>query len=150
MFATNSNLDSIFIPRDEQEQHFCQLLLHWKELLQTTSTTSIDVGQQGVGQLVGPQPLRLPSTAQSCQPPSPRHKIQGPVVLLFGNSGLGKSTLLRRYHMLASEPGYYLKVPNIVDWRPVNGVDSRQFAAPSSRETDPLPYFNMLHRKLVA
>jgi tetratricopeptide (TPR) repeat protein len=146
MPATDSNLDAIFIPRDAQEQHFRNLLLHWKYLAQATSTTST---------VVGTQPVKSPSTSQDCQPPSPRHKIQGPVILLFGGSGLGKSTLLKRYHKIASEAAYRLRVANIIDWRTTGEVDSRRFAvsfrlvAPLSQETDPLLYFNLLHRKLA-
>jgi tetratricopeptide (TPR) repeat protein len=131
MLETGINLDTIFIARDEQEQAFRQLLLHWQNLLQTTTSTP-------------------PPTTHIYQPPSPQHKIQGPVTLLAGDSGLGKSMLLKRYHIIASEPAYHLKITAIIDWRLAGDIDSRQFAASTTQEGDALAFFNMLHSKLAA
>jgi tetratricopeptide (TPR) repeat protein len=128
MSANSSKLDVIFVRHDEQEQPFHHLLLYWLRLSQANPAVP---------------------PAQDAQLPSPHHKIRNPIVLLFGESGLGKSTLLRHYHNLASDPLYHLRVASIIDWRTASEMDTRQFAALSSQEIDPLPYFNLLHRKLA-
>ena len=127
MFKTSINLDTILIPRHKQEQEFRKFLLHWKTLLQ----------------------ISILSTTQSDQPPSPHNQIQSPITLLFGNSGLGKSTLLKRYRAIAAEPDYHLAVPNTINWQFIDGADSTQFATSSAQLADPLAYFNMMHRKLA-
>jgi len=91
----NLKLGQIFIGRSEQLERFETYLARWKQIMAET----------------------LPEEKQVTSAPSLQEKIQGLVVLLYGRGGIGKSTLLERYHKIAlSESQAPMRVSGIVDW----------------------------------
>ena len=73
----------IFIGRDQQLDLFEIFLERWKRLMAAAPPR------------IGPPLASIPS---------PHHKIQGLVVLLYGRGGFGKTTLLKRYREMALAP----------------------------------------------
>src|SRR5258706_12540485 len=75
------DLSRIFIGR-QQQLDFFELYFHrWKQLMHDAESEE----------------------TFATVAPSPNHKIQGLLILLYGRGGFGKSTLLRRYREMALE-----------------------------------------------
>ncbi len=79
--------------------------------------------------------------------PSPNNKLLGPIVIVSGQSGLGKSTLLRHYHQLVAGLPYQINTSSIIDRE-----DSSNWVFPLEHtmlEIDPHEYFDLLCSKLA-
>src|SRR5215831_6130127 len=87
-------LSKIFIGREQQLDLFDLYLDRWQQLMTNDS----------------------PGESSVIAAPSPNNKIQGLIVLLYGRGGFGKTTLLRRYHTVASQGNHHFIVSKIVDW----------------------------------
>src|SRR3569832_718156 len=90
----NLDLGQIFIGREQELAQYRFYLEHWKQQLETPG----DV-------------LSQPEI-----PPSPNQRIQGLVGLLYGESGFGKSTLLKHYREMALEYDQEFNAGRIIDW----------------------------------
>jgi len=122
------DLGGIFIGRQHQLDLFDYSLTRWQQLL-FTADPDLD------------PPVK---TA-----PSPNHKLQGLVVLLYGSGGFGKSTLLRHYRAIALQDSRHLTVSAIVDWEfAVEGKRSL-FNPPRGQQVDPAEYFRVLCTQLA-
>ncbi len=93
----------------------------------------------------------MPTTdnTQVTIPPSPDNKIRSLVVLIYGCGGFGKSTLLKRYHEIAGELGWNLKVSEIVNWEFAITGKYNLFNPPPGQEIDVLEYFRLLCGQLA-
>lgn len=120
------DLNQIFIARDTQLAAFCQYLNRWKQ-----------------------QMLHMLPSTHSRAVPAPDNKIQGLVVLLSGDGGLGKSMLLRHYHELASESQYHFHVGSIINWESSTEEIGSLFDPLPGQPIDVLEYFKLLHKKLA-
>lgn len=120
------DLNQIFIARDTQLVVFRQYLNRWKQ-----------------------QMLHTPPSTDSQAIPTPDNKIQGLVVLLSGDGGLGKSMLLRHYHELASESHYHLHVGRTINWESNVEEIGSLFDPLPGQPIDALEYFKLLHKKLA-
>ncbi len=119
------DLNQIFIARDAQLRIFNEHLDRWLQHL--TETVSHDRHEI----------------------PSPNNKIQGLVALLYGHGGFGKSTLLKRYHKMASEHSHYFKASNVIDWEFESDWSTAHFNSVANTELDPLEYTTKLCNKLA-
>ncbi|EFH83709.1 hypothetical protein [Ktedonobacter racemifer] len=93
------DFNQIFIGREQQMAEFGRLLREWKYTL-------------------AQEELDAPGAPEL---PSPRNKLPGLVVMLYGRGGFGKSTLLNRYYGIASQAneqgmGGRLTLCGPVDW----------------------------------
>ncbi|HEY4035146.1 MAG TPA: tetratricopeptide repeat protein [Ktedonobacteraceae bacterium] len=124
-FPHEIDLSQILIARDQQLYDFQEGLNTWKELIREIPNPDL----------------------QMREAPSRNNKIQGFVCLLYGDSGFGKSTLLRHYREIASGYDYHLEVSDITDWETV----ARQYGMlrVSSHEIDKLEYFNILRGRFA-
>src|SRR5579863_1090116 len=137
---SNDNLDdsdnspgTIFIGRERQIQDFKTLLAYWQEYM---------------GEM-GPDDLPEPTV------PTPNTKLPGPVVMLFGRGGFGKSTLLQRYRNIVLETngqggrGSWIYVGDIVDWEFAVEGKRGLFNPPQGQEVDPVEYCKALANELA-
>lgn len=124
-YATAIDTSTIFIARDKHIDSFYALMETWQSLDLSTMRTS--VGEE----------------------PSPNNKLLGPVVIVFGQGGLGKSTLLRHYYTLASKPVYRIKASSIIDWEARSIGDQLFSTDQASHQIDPCEYFDILCAKLT-
>src|SRR5437764_1069948 len=117
------DLGSIFIAREKQLDRFDFYLKRWRGLL-LKEMRALETSMKG--------------------PPTPDHKIQGLVVMLYGRGGFGKSTLLKHYWSIAKEEDRHITVSAIVDWE--FAVEGRRglFSSPTDQEIDPLEFFHVL------
>ena len=125
LLPADLDLSQIFIGREQQLDLFQMYLGRWKTHMPTA-------------------PEVLMTTA-----PSPNSKVQGPVVLLYGRGGFGKSTLLRHYRDIVLADSQQFIVGEIVDWEfAIEGKRSVFNPAPG-QEVDAAEYFRLLCSKLV-
>src|SRR5438034_3590226 len=110
------DLSQIFIGRQHQLDLFDIYLARWQQLL-LHADPDLD------------PPVK---TA-----PSPNHKLQGLVVLLYGRGGFGKSTLLRHYRDIALQEPRHLAVSAIVDWEFAVEGKRGLFNPPPGQQVDP-------------
>jgi hypothetical protein len=122
------NLGRIFIGRQQQLDLFDYYLARWQQIL-------FDVDPD----------LEPPVTSA----PSPNHKLQGLVVLLYGRGGFGKSTLLHRYRDIALQQERHLTVSAIVDWEFAVEGKRALFNPPRGQQVDPAEYFRVLCAQLA-
>jgi tetratricopeptide (TPR) repeat protein len=122
------DLGRIFIGREQQLDLFDIYLTRWQQLL-FTADPDLD------------PPVMTP--------PSPNHKLQGLVVLLYGRGGFGKSTLLRHYRDIALQEGRHLTVSKIIDWEFAVEGKRGLFNPPPGQQVDPAEYFRVLCTQLA-
>ncbi|GHO78458.1 hypothetical protein KSD_62290 [Ktedonobacter sp. SOSP1-85] len=130
------DFNQIFIGREQQMAEFCRLLREWKYMLAQEEADA-------------------PGTPEF---PSPRNKLPGLVVLLYGRGGFGKSTLLNRYYGIAAQAneqglGGRLTLCSPVDWE--FAVEGRRTiynpSQPSQGQAlDPLAYYKDLCVQLAS
>lgn len=111
------NLDTIFIARDSQLLLFHEFLRTWRRLLSQDEMTYPDLDV----------------------PP-----IQSPVVLIYGENGFGKSTLLQHYHQLAQEADFLLQVGQITDLKDTPDMGTGLLEIEIASEEEAFDYFDML------
>ncbi len=122
------DLGRIFIGRQHQLDLFDYSLTRWQQLLFTADPD-------------------LDSPVKTA--PSPNHKLQGLVVLLYGRGGFGKSTLLRHYRAIALQDGRHLAVSAIVDWEFAVEGKRGLFNPPPGQQVDSAEYFRLLCAQLA-
>src|SRR5712692_3719619 len=108
------DLSKIFIGRKRQLSQFRSSLDQWKRQMDTTKNIPLVTS------------------------PSPNDKIQGLVVLLYGSGGTGKTTLLKHYHEIATEPSQNFVVSKIIDWEFEVGHIRSLFTLAPGQEVDAL------------
>ncbi len=119
---------NIFIGREHQLAEFERLLPLWQHLM---------ASQQPEDELL-------------TDIPSPHNKIPGLVVMLYGRGGFGKSTLLWRYHGMATRINHSalsgtLTICKPLDWETVLDDRLRALFNPQSGQSlDPIAYYTML------
>src|SRR6266699_4514538 len=125
------DLSDIFIGRDQQLDLFEIYFHRWKELSKKADTnpTFITV-------------------------PSPNHKIQGLVVLLYGRGGFGKSTLLKGYRTFVLQENdspltSKVFISAIIDWEAVPQSRRSLFNLSPDKEINAQGYFRMLSAQLA-
>ncbi|GHO56758.1 hypothetical protein [Ktedonobacter robiniae] len=127
------DFNQIFIGREQQMAEFGRLLREWKYML-------------------AQEEAEVPEVTEL---PSPRNKLPGLVVMLYGRGGFGKSTLLNRYYGIAAQAneqglGGRLTLCGPVDWEfAVEG--RRSIYNPSQGQAlDPLAYYKDLCAQLAS
>src|SRR5712692_2548554 len=125
---TEFDLSSIFIAREQQLELFQLYLEKWKRLMNSLSSTA---------------------DTQATAAPSPNHKIQGLVVLLYGRGGFGKSTLLKYYHEIAHEPDRNIAVSKTIDWEFAIEGKRSIFNPPPGQEIAATEYYRVLCSQLA-
>src|SRR3989440_60890 len=126
-FSPDFDLGQIFIGPEQQLDLFDLYLNRWKRLMAATPVS---------GDLV-------------TIAPNPNNKIQGLVVLLYGRGGFGKSTLLKRYHEMATEQDASLTVSKIVDWEFAVEGKRGLFNPALGQQVDAAEYFKLLCGQLT-
>jgi tetratricopeptide (TPR) repeat protein len=83
--------------------------------------------------------------------PTPDHKIQGLVVLIYGRGGYGKSTLLRRFEEIARDYlDYEFCVGQIINWQTDLSDKERMLLNPPPGEVvDVETYYKLLRDRLA-
>src|SRR5215472_14485299 len=122
------DLGRIFIGRQQQLDLFDYYLTRWQQIL-FSADPDLDT---------------LVTSA-----PSPHHKLQGLVVLLYGRGGFGKSTLLRHYRDIALQQERHLDVSAIIDWEFAVEGKRALFNPPPGQQVDPAEYFRVLCAQLA-
>jgi len=125
-FPQEIDLNQIFFAREAQLALFRQYLERWKQQMRHTAPSS---------------------EAQTIA--TPDNRLQGLVVLLSGDGGLGKSVLLKHYHQIASETHYYLHAGHIINWESNPEEIGALFDPLPGQTIDALEYFKLLHKKLT-
>ncbi|MBV9707585.1 MAG: hypothetical protein JO125_09280, partial [Chloroflexi bacterium] len=118
--------DKIFIGRIQEMELFRKLLSQWQSDLSSGNSEALN------------------------GPPSPHQRIPGFAVFLFGQGGIGKTTLLQRFHQmaLAQLPRYTIPA-HPINWEFVIGDEHRRlFNLPPGSHLDPLLYFDLLRERL--
>lgn len=119
------DVKKIFIARERQLAHFNACLARWQIQIQQHTQ---EVVQENV---VLSSDNRLPSL----------------VVLISGNGGFGKSTLLKHYHQTASRPSNNLLVSSIIDCEFAFSLFPPRWNATS--KSDVYQYFTLLCKQLA-
>ncbi|HYT35063.1 MAG TPA: hypothetical protein VEL69_08510, partial [Ktedonobacteraceae bacterium] len=121
----NIDLSDIFISREQQLAQFRTILQAWKETIVSET----------------------PQTPND--PPSLRNKIRGLVVLIYGRGGFGKTTLLDRYHQLASKQAVWVQKSRIIDWEFAAQDERHIFKCPPGEKVHAIEYFKLLRKCLA-
>jgi tetratricopeptide (TPR) repeat protein len=119
--------NAIFIGRTDEINRFQSYLDQWKTHIVTASFAA------------NPQENALPGRD---------NKIQGLVVLLYGRGGFGKSTLLKHYCEIATQPSRNLTACTIIDWQSVVMGNRDMFNPPPGQTIDAEAYFTALRDQL--
>lgn len=126
-FPPAINLDAIFIARGAQVDRFRHYLEHWVRK----------------GEIVDSYARQAFST------PSPHYPLQGLLVFLCGQGGLGKTTLLKHFREVATKTHYPLIVSTIIDWDLISAEHGMLSNPSPGQSIDAIEYYKLLHWQLA-